>query len=237
MDLISFMKALETFQPPVFDDNHSVELNEKRYFPLYVILYANKGIVGDVIRNFTKEPYSHSSISFDTSMNNIYTFGQRIVLNDGTSDPNSYTKKMGASIESFTKCIGKFSYPSFAKVAIYVTYFSEENMNLVKQYVNAIFSNPDNYKYNATGLVKYALGQSSESETKMFCSQFVANILKIGGINLTKQSSLYSPYSLIKSENIIDVWTGFIGNYDKKIADKRMNYIKKNVTQRGLINE
>lgn len=83
MDLISFMKALEAFQPPVFDDNHSVELNDKKYFPLYIILYANKGIVGDAIRNFTKEPYSHSSISFDTSMNTIYTFGQRIILDGG----------------------------------------------------------------------------------------------------------------------------------------------------------
>lgn len=240
MNINLFIRALESFQLPVFDNPHSVLINDKKYFPLYIILYANKGMVGDAIRSFTKEPYSHSSISFDTSMTNIYTFGQRVILSTGGGQNNNektITKKLGASIESFTKSIDKFSYPSFAKVAIYATYFSENNMNSIKDYISTIFSNPDNYSYNSTGLVKYALGKSSESETRMFCSQFVANILKIGGIKLEKESSLYSPYSLIKSENIIDVWTGFIGNYDKRIVDRRMKNISNNVMRLGLVNE
>lgn len=83
MNINLFIRALESFQLPVFDNPHSVLINDKKYFPLYIILYANKGMVGDAIRSFTKEPYSHSSISFDTSMTNIYTFGQRVILSTG----------------------------------------------------------------------------------------------------------------------------------------------------------
>lgn len=233
MNINDFVVAIESVNIDKFDEKHSIYINGVKYYPLYIILYANKSILGDAIRAVTKEGYSHSSLSFDTSMSEIFTFGNRII-----SDPLGREKRtFGASIETFDKHnSGKFRYPAFSKVQIHCIYFTEEEMTNAKLYVESIFNHPDDYAYNKLGLIKYAFGKPSESETKMFCSQFVSSVLKIGA-NLTRQASLYSPVGLLDIDNILYVWEGFIGNFDKKEIDRRMQRIQSNVIKHKLVAE
>ena len=231
MDINEFMRAIESVSIDNFDERHSVYIDGIKYYPLYIILYRNKSILGDTIRAVTKEEYSHSSIAFDTNMNQIYTFGNRIVTDAFGREKRTF----GASIETLDKqSAGKFRYPAFSKIQIHCIYFTEEEMDNIKAYVVNIFNHPDDYKYNISGLVKYAFGKPSESETKMFCSQFVSSVLKIGA-NLNRETSLYSPVGLLEIENIIYVWEGFIGNFNKKEIDRRMSKISENVYRNKLV--
>lgn len=225
------MSAIESVTVESFDEKHSILLDGIKYYPLYIILYQNKSVLGDAIRAVTREEYSHSSISFDTSMDVIYTFGNRIKV-----DPLGREKRtIGASIETFNKQMsGKFRYPAFSKVQIHCIYFTEEEMNNVKAYVETIYSHPDDYKYNISGLIKYVFGKSSESETKMFCSQFVSSVLSMGA-KLNRPTSMYSPVGLLDIDNIIYVWEGFIGNFNKKEIDRRMEHVMHNVFKHKLV--
>lgn len=224
MNINEFLAVLENVRIDV-DNKNAVIKNGIKYLPIYIILYANKSLLGDAIRAFTKEPYSHASISFDTSMNNIYTFGNRIIKGRGQNNEKTV---FGASIESFKTKSMRFSYDSKTKYGLYVMFLQEENVEKMKYQIRKIFNNGDLYKYSISGLVKYALGQPSESETKMFCSQFVSWILSYGGVQLEKYPSLYSPYQLTQLENVIFIETGTIKDYNRNRINQKMEIIKNN---------
>ena len=96
----------------------------------------------------------------------------------------------------------------------------------LKNRVRKIYNNRKKYKFNIPGLVKYAFGQESKSETMMFCSQFVSKILEeSGAAKLERDSSLYSPWQITSLKNIIHVEDDIISNFDKNRIDQIMDKI------------
>lgn len=210
--------------------NANVErYNGKKYYPLYIVLMANKSILGDGIRAVTGEPYSHSSISFDASMQDLYTFGNKIIKK------GEYTKReFGSAREAFRHDDLKFSYPPNTGSDIYVMFFNEKQINAMRKKVDDIFAHHDQYKYNISGLIKYVFGLPTKDPHKMFCSQFVTMILNEGkkGI-LTRDPSLYSPYGITELRGIHYVYGCTIGTYDQKIVEKKTKQIFEKIVKSG----
>ena len=210
--------------------NANVErYNGKKYYPLYIVLMANKSILGDGIRAVTGEPYSHSSISFDASMQDLYTFGNKIIKK------GEYTKReFGSAREAFRHDDLKFSYPPNTVSDIYVMFFNEKQINAMRKKVDDIFAHHDQYKYNISGLIKYVFGLPTKDPHKMFCSQFVTMILNEGkkGI-LTRDPSLYSPYGITELRGIHYVYGCTIGTYDQKIVEKKTKQIFEKIVKSG----
>ena len=210
--------------------NANVErYNGKKYYPLYIVLMANKSILGDGIRAVTGEPYSHSSISFDASMQDLYTFGNKIIKK------GEYTKReFGSAREAFRHDDLKFSYPPNTVSDIYVMFFNEKQINAMRKKVDDIFAHHDQYKYNISGLIKYVFGLPTKDPHRMFCSQFVTMILNEGkkGI-LTRDPSLYSPYGITELRGIHYVYGCTIGTYDQKIVEKKTKQIFEKIVKSG----
>lgn len=190
---------------------------------------ANISILGNGIRAVTGEPYSHSSISFDASMTDLYTFGNKIIKK------GEYTRhEFGTAREAFKHDSFKFSYPPYTPSDIYVMFFNERQIKAMKRRVEEIFEHHDQYHYNISGLIKYAFGKASKDPHKMFCSQFVAMILNEGkkGI-LTRDASLYSPYGIteLRSIQLVDKCT--IGTYDQKRVEKKTKQIFDRIVRSG----
>lgn len=210
--------------------NANVErYNGKKYYPLYIVLMVNRSPLGDGIRAVTGEPYSHSSISFDASMQDLYTFGNKIIKK------GMYTKReFGSAREAFKHDDLKFSYPPNTGSDIYVMFFNEKQINAIRKKVDDIFVHHDQYKYNISGLIKYVFGLPTKDPHKMFCSQFVAMILNEGkkGI-LTRDPSLYSPYGITELRGIHYVYGCTIGTYDQKIVEKKTKQIFERIVKSG----
>lgn len=187
------------------------------YYPLYIILMKNISPLGSVIRAYTKEEYSHSAISFDASMDDVYTFGNSVI-----KKPLGMQRSFGAAHESFRKNSFKFSYSGKTEYSLYVMFFKKDEIDRIKKKVDEIFLHHDEYKYNVEGLISYIFNKPKTDPKKLFCSQFVALVINSGrnGI-LNKDPSLYSPVGLTTIRGVCYVETGHIEDYDQYRAEKK----------------
>ncbi len=206
----------------------------KNYYPVYIVLTANDTPLGNTIRAVTQEPYSHASISFDPSMNDMYSFGNKINIT-GNRQYNSF----GSTNEMFNqkrteKTALRISYMPKSTYGIYCIFCTEEQVKLMMSRVNAIFKHQDQYKFNIIGLVKYAFGKPSHDPYKLFCSQFVTMILNTGknGI-LDRDSSLYSPYEISELRGVQFIETGVVKDYDEKTVRIKTKEVFEDIINSG----
>lgn len=191
------------------------------YYPLYIILMKNISPLGSVIRAYTKEEYSHSAISFDASMDDVYTFGNSVI-----KKPLGRQKSFGAAHESFRKNSFKFSYSGKTEYSLYVMFFKKDEIDRIKKKVDEIFLHHDEYKYNVEGLISYIFNRPKTDPKKLFCSQFVALVINSGrnGI-LNKDPSLYSPVGLTTIRGVCHIETGRICDYDQYRVEKKTHRV------------
>lgn len=217
---MQFFDALENVRVNI-DRKHSITRGTKKLYPVYIVLYGQKSFVSKSIQKFTNAPYSHASISFDTSMQNIFSFGRLKIQ----TEENHYETKNGAIREAFVSKIGMRQFPKQALYEIYTVFITEEDIARMKKRVYEIYDNPEQYRFSFIGLARYLLGIPSKASKKMFCSQFVTSLLSIGGVALDRSPSLYSPYEIKDIKNVIFVENGILENYDRKRLDERMTNI------------
>lgn len=223
MNLSQFFTALENVRVNI-DRKHSITYNGKQLYPVYIVLYAQNSIVSKSIRRVTKAPYSHASISFDTSMTNIFSFG-RLKIETAV---DHFETKNGAIRESFVSKLGMRKFPKYSLYEIYVIFVTEEDIINMKKRIHEIYDDPEKYRFSFIGLAKYLLGIPSKPSKKMFCSQFVASLLSTGGVALDRSPSLYSPYEIKDIKNVIFVENGILCEYNRKKMDERMTTICEN---------
>ena len=209
------------YEPIKFNDRLWQSYQGKRYYPLYIGLMKNISPLGTVIRSFTKENWSHSFISFDPSMGECFTFGNK-VIKKGIINARGF----GAGIESFNPKANYFSYPPSTEYALHVMFFEESQIKAVKNTVDNIFAHREKYRYNVGGLINYIFNNPKTDPENLFCSQFVALVINSGkqGI-LDRDPSLYSPGSLADLRGTFYVCNGTIKNYDKLKAEIRTKEI------------
>jgi len=209
------------YEPIKFNDRLWQSYQGKRYYPLYIGLMKNISPLGTVIRSFTKENWSHSFISFDPSMGECFTFGNKVVKK-GIINARGF----GAGIESFNPKANHFSYPPSTEYALHVMFFEESQIKAVKNTVDNIFAHREKYRYNVGGLINYIFNNPKTDPENLFCSQFVALVINSGkqGI-LDRDPSLYSPGSLADLRGTFFVCNGMIKNYDKLKAEIRTKEI------------
>ena len=54
---------------------------EDDYKSVYILLSKTKTIPSNLIKLFTREPYSHTSLALDISLNEMYSFARRGMYN------------------------------------------------------------------------------------------------------------------------------------------------------------
>jgi ribosomal protein S18 acetylase RimI-like enzyme len=189
-------------------------INKNDLHPVYILLtYTGTGI-SKVIKFFTGNPYAHSSISLDTSMENIYSFGRKY-----KGSPGKFVK------ESIKDGILAGLVPD-ASYSLYVTFFDSDQYKLIKERIKYFEENEDSMKFSFVGLLNIAIGEETSIENERFCSQFVAEIIQAGDENrLSRDPSLYHPYDLRKIKKTYYVTRGLISKYNKELVDNKVQKI------------
>lgn len=188
--------------------NIARQFNGHTYYPVYILLTATSTFVNRHVRQFTKEPYGHVSLSFDNSLHNLYSFGYKKI---GTE-----THGVGAAQESIHKEDLKTIYDPKTPYGLYCIFLNEEQLKRAIDMVTYIYSRADNYKFSIRGLVNYTFKTPTTKSDEFFCSWFIAYILSCAKDNLLdRHPSLYSPYELTKIKGVYFVDGGLIENYNQ----------------------
>jgi hypothetical protein len=170
---------------------------------VYILLTDTGTIFTKLIKLYTKKPYNHASISFDSELRDVYSFGRKT-----TGNP---------FIGGFVKENMKEDFFKQAKCAIYSFAVTEDQMEKMNHYIKEMEEKKDDYRYNFLGLFGFILNRPIKRKKAFFCSQFVSTILKeCNIIHFEKPPSLITPYDLQKTSEFQSVYEGQLAAYYNK---------------------
>lgn len=186
---------------------------------VYILLTDTGTIFTRMIKFFTKQPLNHASISFDSQLRDVYSFGRKQRVNPFVGGFVSEDIRKGLFLE--------------AECALYSCSVTEEQYQLMVSKVKEIEEEKDDYKYNFLGLFAVLFNKNLDRDKAYFCSQFVATILDESGIDLhfNKPLSLVTPHDL---NNLSSFQVEFQGKLSSLINMKKGNTREQRVPCNGL---
>jgi len=134
---------------------------------IYLLFTDTGTVLSEAIKVFTKKPYNHASIAFDSSLKEVYSFGRRQPhnpLNGGFVHEDMYS-----FIFLDSNC------------AVYSLTVTPEQKRKMKAFIDSIESEKKMYRYNFIGLFGALFQKEIHRKSAYFCSQFVSTVLQESG--------------------------------------------------------
>lgn len=167
----------------------------------YILLTDTGTLFTKLIKLYTKKPYNHASITFDSDLSAVYSFGRKSVRNPFLG---GFVKEDMKSNSLFRK----------AECAIYAFEVTDAQLRMMQRYIQSIDVQNDRYKYNFLGLFAFIIKKPMKRKNAFFCSQFVASVLNEGNlIDVGRPISLIAPNDLREIASFQLVYQGKLKDY------------------------
>lgn len=170
------------------------------------MLTHSGSLLSKCINIYTKEPYTHVSISLDETLNELYSFGRL--------RPNN------PIIAGFVmEDIRNGTYKRFPNTmcALYSIQINKEQHKKLKKEIKKFKKDGKKYGYNFIGLIGFMVNYPIERKYNYFCSQFVSSLLNSSGITLIdKPTALTSPRDFRECRDLNLVYEGNLQLYNVK---------------------
>ncbi|RDW19048.1 hypothetical protein CWR48_08335 [Oceanobacillus arenosus] len=166
---------------------------------IYLLLTDTGTLFTRTIKFYTKKPYNHASIAFDSELLETYSFGRK----------NPSNPFIGGFVKENVRT-GLFQH---AKCIILSCTVTEEQIKDLKQFMQQIALQKHCYKYNFLGLFAVLVNKPIQREKAFFCSEFVATVLhEVGIVQFRKPLSLITPDDLRQEGCFELVYKGSLNN-------------------------
>ncbi len=167
---------------------------------IYIVLTGTGTLFSQTIKWFTKAPLNHASISFDSGLNEVYSFGRKKVSNPF----------MGGFInENF-----KDPFYNQAYCAVYRCSVGNHNYAKMHDHVADMMRNRERYKYHLLGLVGVLVNKRIHREDAYFCSHFVASVLEKSSYQpIDKPACFVTPGDFELSLSSQEIYRGTVSGY------------------------
>ena len=194
-----------------FDSINESAKDDETLYPVYVMLMHSGTALATAIKTVTQSNFSHSSISFDSSMTHMYSFGRKADINPFVG---------GFKRENIKD---QFFQEREIPYALYVVPCTKSEIDLMKKRLDYFEKNRTKFRYDFTGLLKNYFGVADNPEYKWFCSRFVADILNAGRPSSDPyviEPSLMKPEDFLYTNFAIYVTGGMLATYNKDQVDR-----------------
>ena len=187
-----------------------------KLYPIYIVLFSNRNDFSLLIRKVTKSAYSHSAVSLDSTMNNMYSF----------SDV-PYDAGVFGALGFVRESIWSPQYRNCEHFRVLVSFIDKAGRDAAQKKIDWFIKNYDKYTYNTIGLIQYYLkGKNTKNhdETKksrFFCSEFVSYMIDSTEEVEGFENILQSPADLSVTRNAIDLGIYTVDGFDEKELIKR----------------
>lgn len=174
--------------------------------PVFFVFTKGKTpIISKAISKATDSEYTHISVSFDASLDNMYSFGGTSFRKESIHD----NKRKDLDID------------------VYGTFISKDGVDSMKDMCEDFITNIKKTSFDYPALVKKLFGSDKRENSgyKQICTTFVNKMLGIVGTSLSEKN-IPSPEEMreaanTKPDQIFQLYTGNSKDYNrKKAADK-----------------
>lgn len=196
-----------------FFDPINESVDDRTLYPVYVLCVHTGTLLANAIKKATGSHFSHCTISFDSSLKNMYSFGRKTKLTELSN--GSFVKE---SIHNPPYTNEGVNY------ALYCIPVTGSQLAAMKKRLEYFVKNKTKFRYDFAGLFKNFFGIADNPEQRWFCSRFVADIINAGTEPGQKpmihEPSLMRPEDFLYTNFALYVTSGLIKDYDQILVDK-----------------
>ncbi len=150
---------------------------------IYILLTRSDTCISKMIHFATADKYTHVSISFDKSLQPMYSFSRKFIY-----------MPLPAGLREEPLEVGFYKKYDYIPCALYELQVPDEVYDCAKMEVAKMYTASDTYRFNVIGLVLCKLNIAYSRERYRFCSEFVSDILnKSNAVELPKEPCLMRP--------------------------------------------
>lgn len=183
---------------------------EYDYKRIYILLSKTETIPSNLIKLFTGEPYSHTSLALDISLNEMYSFARRGMYNPFNG---------GFISENIEK--GIFGKHKETRCTVYELNVTKRQYDHIQRELVRFKKHPERYGYNFLGVFSVFFHRAMDREYNYFCSQFVAAVLRNAEVDIFhKKPGLVKPGDFRKCTMLKPVFTGRLADYRAYLHEK-----------------
>lgn len=172
---------------------------------IYIILSNTGTLLSKTIKLYTRAPYNHTSIGFDTELKELYSFGRK---NPNNPLPAGFVKEnlRHTFFKNTTCCIYKLSV-------------SHEEYISIREIIEEFKMEKNKYRYSLVGLLGVMFNYPIKREYHYFCSEFVATLLQESGTcYFQKDTGLVKPSDFQCLKNATLIYEGTFLDYFSGIS-------------------
>ncbi len=168
---------------------------------IYIVLTHTGTILSQIIKRYTKDEFSHVSISLDENLKEMYSFGRL----------NPYNAFWAGFVHEY---IDKGTFKRFYKTRtkIYSLEITEAQYNDVKSIINQIQENKEEYKFNMLGLLAVGFHKKIKKEHSFYCAEFIKYVMENAGIK-TELPEIVRPENFKNIEGLEEIYSGLLRKY------------------------
>jgi hypothetical protein len=184
-------------------------MDDVRNKTVYIVLSQTQTFPSKLIRLYTRKPYAHASLAFDERLEEMYSFARRGIWNPFNA---GFIREY-----IYEGIFGKFTD---TKCCVYRVNVNEEQYNKIRGTVKEFIENSGSYSYNYIGVIGVAINYPITRSKRYFCSQFVAYVMEMAGINTTgKIPALVTPDDIAKCKELEPIYVGRLHEYRNYISE------------------
>lgn len=170
---------------------------------IYFLFTDTGSYLSKAINYYTKKSLNHVSISFDPQLDELYSFGRKQPKNP--------------FIGGFIKEDIQSELLKNATCEIYSFPVSDEDYKAIIHNIKEIEKRKEYYKYNFIGLFGVMLDIEINRKSALFCSQFVATVLRdLDRFQFEKPACFITPTDIREFSGMQLVYQGVLGDYRKQ---------------------
>ena len=175
---------------------------------IYIVLTHTGTPLSKLIRWYTKNEYTHSSIALDEDLEELYSFGRK----------NPYIAFIGGLVkESLTS--GTFKRFKHTQTSVYELPVTDFQYEKIKNKISEMYNRREKYKFNTKGLFAVSLNKKIIRENTFYCAEFVKYILQNANIDVRYLPEIIKPEDFKKVKNVRIVYKGKLNKYRDRIRE------------------
>lgn len=168
---------------------------------IYIVLTHTGTVLSNIVKAYTKNPFSHVSIALDKDLQKMYSFGRLKPSNPFFA---------GFVHEYIHKGTFKRFYNTTTK--IYSLEVTEEQYEKMEKIINRMEKQKEKYKFNILGLFAVAFNIKIRRENTLYCAEFVKFLFDESKIN-NDLPEIIKPVDFENLKGIKQVYKGLLRNY------------------------
>lgn len=166
---------------------------------IYIILTHTGTNLSKLIKNYTKDEFSHVSIALDGELKQMYSFGRLY----------PYNPIWAGFVHEYIDD-GTFKRFYLTKTKVYELSITKEQYDVIKNTIQQI--EKENYTFNILGLFAAGFRKKIKWKKAFYCAEFVKYVLDEAGIQ-NNLPEVVKPEDFKQMKDLKEIYKGYLKEY------------------------